>query len=854
MTAAMQFSLFDRPNHFSEWFDALPTEGDPDGLRYYQREAFEAFYAGVERVRSQLIVKATGLGKTKLAAAIIKHWDKGDILFVAHRDELIRQSENELLATTGYQIAIEKAGEVSSTKSHIVVGSVQSLNKKRLDRLGRNRFGLVIIDECFPEGTLVDERPIESIRVGDMVWCIDHATGAHTLRPVVREFKRYTHRPLLTLHYGAVSVTCTDGHPIFVRGKGYVNAGNLVPGDMLCMWADFRGDNLLQRPTTEDVLCRVQKSDLVGDYGAHEQGSRVGADEDAQPHAARVQGQDGRQAEGDRAQASGSEGERPRPDGSGEGNRGSDGDGHARGGPDEDGPRNRVSNLLQGRRGGPVDEGGDRSGRDESRGAYSESARCEERRFLAWVRLDRIESNEPTGPSGTAVYNLEVEGSHTYFANNLLVHNCHHATAKSYRDVLDWFQDARVLGVTATPDRGDEKALGQVFDEVAYVMDIGDGVAAGFLVPIHGKEVVLQSIHLDNVRTQGGDLAIGELDEEMLKSAEGVVNKTIELEPDRQAICFFPGVRSAEFAAAKFNAVRPDSARFISGTTDEEERKGIVYDFKHGKFKYLCNCAVATEGFDAPATSAIVLARPTKSRALYAQMLGRGTRVLPGTVDHLHGKALSPERREAIARSKKPNMVVLDFVGASTRHSLMTAVDVLGGNYTEAEVKLAKKKAKSGGDAREALEAARRELLQLAQATKAKVTATVRPFDPFRVLGLSIDDEDRYSTRFGGKPASPQQTAKLAAWGVPQKELDGLSTKAASKLIDRCLERTKKGLATYKMMRQLQRFGITELDIPFARAKAGINYIEAKGWGDKGTVDPQVLRNIVYHARQPGED
>jgi superfamily II DNA or RNA helicase len=574
----MQYSIFDKPNHFSEWFNGLPTEGDEDGLRYYQREAFKAFYAGVQRVRSQLIVMATGLGKTKLAAVAIQHWDKGDILFLAHRDELIRQTERELLATTGSQIAIEKANEVSSPRSHIVVGSVQSMNKKRLERLGRNRFGLVIVDEC------------------------------------------------------------------------------------------------------------------------------------------------------------------------------------------------------------------------------------------------------------------------------------HHAVAKSYQMVFDWFHEAKLMGLTATPDRGDEKALGAVFDEVAYVMDISDGVDAGFLVPVHGKEVILKNIHLDNIKKTAGDLNIGELDEEMLKSAEGVVNKTIELEPNRQAICFFPGVRSAEFAAAKFNAVRPDSARFISGTTDPDVRAGIVADFKRHRFQYLCNCQVATEGFDAPSASLIVLARPTLSRSLYAQMIGRGTRVLPGTVDHLHGKALSTERRAAIATSRKPDMVILDFVGASTKHALMTAVDVLGGNYSEAEVKLAKKKAKSGGDARAALEQARKELLQLASATKAKVTATVRPFDPFRVLGLSIVDEDRYATRFGGKPASSVQVAKLAAWGVPQQELNGLSTKAASRLIDRCQDRTKQGLATYKMMRQLQRFGITDLDISFDRAKAGLTYIESKGWGDRGTVDPTVLRDIINHKRDAGED
>jgi superfamily II DNA or RNA helicase len=192
----------------------------------------------------------------------------------------------------------------------------------------------------------------------------------------------------------------------------------------------------------------------------------------------------------------------------------------------------------------------------------------------------------------------------------------------------------------------------------------------------------------------------------------------------------------------------------------------LVKGFKAGQYQYLFNCAVATEGFDAPVTSTVAIARPTKSRSLYAQMCGRGTRVLPGVVDHLEGEDKAAERRAAIAASKKPRMRVLDFVGNAGKHSLVGPVDVLGGDYTEEEVKAAKAKmrdefADGDGQARDvhkALKEARNELKALAarmQAAKAKVKAQVTSFDPFTTLGL--EREQAISARFGSLPVTDGQ-------------------------------------------------------------------------------------------------
>lgn len=444
---------------------------------------------------------------------------------------------------------------------------------------------------------------------------------------------------------------------------------------------------------------------------------------------------------------------------------------------------------------------------------------------------------------------LEMMGSDRF--SLLIPDEFHHYVSPSFKRPLEWFAGAKILGPTATPDRGDEKALGQICDEVAYAMDIEDGIDAGYLVPIRGQQVLLADLNLDLIGKSAGDLAASQLDEAMVKNVEGIVREVLRLEPNRQAICFFPGVKTAEFACAKFNELDPGSACFISGATEEMERKRTVADFKAGRFKRLTNCQVATEGYDVPAVSLIVQARPTLSRAFYAQTTGRGTRVLPGVIDHLEGRQEAAARRAAVAASAKPNMMILDFVGNSSKHALCSAEDVLGGNYSEAEVERAKKKRKPGADVQQSLRDARKELQELARAARVSVKSQVRPFDPFLVMGLEVDEETRYASRFGGKPASPQQIAYLQSRKVPDEDLEGLSFKAASRLMTKMHERQKKGLCTYPMLRQLQRFGVTDMDITFERAGAVMSYLNTKGWSN---VDPQALNEILYHRRESGEE
>jgi superfamily II DNA or RNA helicase len=411
----------------------------------------------------------------------------------------------------------------------------------------------------------------------------------------------------------------------------------------------------------------------------------------------------------------------------------------------------------------------------------------------------------------------------------------HHALAKSYRKVWEHF-NCKKLGMTATPDRGDEKALGQLVDDVAGVWDIVDGINGGFLVPIRGQSVRVDEINLSSIGKTAGDLAAGELDDEMVKHVEGIIQKTLELEPGRQGIWFFPGVKSAELACDRLNALGV-SAAFVCGETPKEERDDIMRGFKTGRYSHLTNCQVATEGFDAPNADMVVIGRPTLSRALYAQMVGRGLRVLPGTVE---GVDEAVRRCELVAASAKPYCAVIDFAGNAGKHCLVTPEDLLGGDYTEEEVKLAKKVAKEapGQDVLANLEAARRELKAMMARLQSKVKATVQSFDPFSILHSTPPDPGMERFR---EDMSPYQADKLAKFRVKPDQMKGLSKLEAQKLIGTLERRQKLGLCSLNQLAVLQKYSNPPVNLPFRQASKAMQYIADSNWKP----DREVLQAMV---------
>ncbi len=428
----------------------------------------------------------------------------------------------------------------------------------------------------------------------------------------------------------------------------------------------------------------------------------------------------------------------------------------------------------------------------------------------------------------------------------------HRYLARTYRKVIDWFQNAKVLGVTATADRTDGKALGQIMESVCYRMDIKDGIRSGYLVPLKVGRVHIESIDLRGVNRVRGDLHEGKLEKVMLKSVGAVVHETMRLHPDRQGILFFPGVESAELAAQKMNTEKPGCAIFIDGKTDKDERAEKMAAFQAGKYQYLCNCLIAAEGFDAPRVSLVAIAAPTTSRQKYTQMVGRGGRVLAECVAGIDGEAQSEERRGAISWSDKPDCVVLDFVGNSGKHSLVSPLDLLGGDYTDEEQRAAKAEMELVGDevsdpeellarARKRLEARNRALREV----QFMVNATVDYVDPFSCLGMNMEEANAMELKMGRMQMKPSTRATLENFGVAPEELDNMSQARGTKLLGTLFQRKRFGYCSYQQLQILKKWGLQTSRVFQRQAYEALGYLAECGFGKIQAVDAAKLRQLA---------
>jgi superfamily II DNA or RNA helicase len=435
----------------------------------------------------------------------------------------------------------------------------------------------------------------------------------------------------------------------------------------------------------------------------------------------------------------------------------------------------------------------------------------------------------------------------------LVIDEAHHAPADSYRALIQHYHqnpDLKVLGVTATPDRHDGLAMGQIFSELAYSYDIADAIEDGWLVPIEQQSVFVKSLDYSQIRTTAGDFNGKDLAEvlEFEENLHAIADPTVQLTGDKKTLVFAASVAQAERLCEIINRHKPGQAQFVCGTTPKEYRRKLFNGYSDGEFQYLVNVGVATEGFDEPGIECVVLARPTKSRALYTQMIGRGTRPLPGLVDDCEE---ATTRRESIFNSSKRCLVVLDFVGNAGRHKLMTATDILGGEYSDDVVELAKRNAaeKSDKEGKPAdiateLQNAEREIAHRARMReeaeardKIKLracfsTANVNPFD---VLDVDPRKEKAWHK---GRPPTMGQINYLTKCGV---DYSGLSFEHASQLIDSIIKRRERGECTYKQAKVLQRNGF-DSNVSFENARKIIDVVAANNWKPLNEMQRQNLK------------
>jgi superfamily II DNA or RNA helicase len=393
---------------------------------------------------------------------------------------------------------------------------------------------------------------------------------------------------------------------------------------------------------------------------------------------------------------------------------------------------------------------------------------------------------------------------------DVVIDEAHHAYAASYRAILKHFDDSLVLGVTATPDRGDGKALGEIFASVAYRYEMRDAIRDKFLAPLVARRIVVDGIDLSSVRSRAGDLASDELSEIMAaeQAVHGVVAPLLEQAAARRTIVFAVDVAHARALAEVLCRHKAGCARVAHGELDALERKRVLADYRAGEFQFLVNCALYTEGFDEPSIECVAVVRPTKSRALYVQMVGRGTRLHPG----------------------KAELLLLDFTGNAGKHKLVGPIDALAaGEVTDEQRSEANRML--AGEQRELdglLEAADAELKRRRERHRLTVgakyfTSDVDPFFGEEELGPPIAEA------WALEVASQRQRHLLEEAGFKKLPL-GLTKGEATRMLAAIALRHERGLATFKQVKLLNGFGIDARALTKQQATTRIGILANSGW------------------------
>lgn len=426
-------------------------------------------------------------------------------------------------------------------------------------------------------------------------------------------------------------------------------------------------------------------------------------------------------------------------------------------------------------------------------------------KIAAWcddvVAVEMGQRRELTRPDGTrpkitvaSIQSLgrRLEGVPRDAFRIVVVDEAHHATADSYRAVLDHF-DAHLLGVTATPDRSDKTPLGEVFSELAFDYDMRTAIREGWLCPIRSFLVETKA-DFSGVRKVAGELATKGVEEILTRDLHlaEIAEPIVRERRGRPAIVFAASVAHARALARVLNQVAGTRgyAAALDGTTSLERRAPVLERFRAGRIQVLVNCSLFTEGFDVPSIALVAIARPVLSRAFYAQMVGRGTRIAPG----------------------KQDLLVLDFVPANCRHSLVQAVDIFAAERDEIQERaraIAARKSAEGVSVglEEALELARQEQ----EVLEADVVYQLKRRNPFAAIGIDLG---RYRRGSGaGEPASPEQLAYFRKAGLPTGDLEGLSSQQVEQLREELLDRKAVGLCTPRQAASLQRHGIDPRDM-----------------------------------------
>lgn len=420
-----------------------------------------------------------------------------------------------------------------------------------------------------------------------------------------------------------------------------------------------------------------------------------------------------------------------------------------------------------------------------------------------------------------------------YFGT-IIIDEAHHAITDGYRRILDYFSGAKVLGVTATPDRGDMRNLGEVFDSLAFEYKLTDAIKEGYLCKIMAQTIPLQ-LDITSVTMSGGDYAVGDLGTALDPYLEQIAAEMARRCKSRKTVVFLPLIKTSQKFRDLLNTYGFRAAE-VNGQSDD--RRQVLADFDAGKYNVLCNSMLLTEGWDCPSVDCVVVLRPTKVRSLYSQMVGRGTRLSPGKTD----------------------LLLLDFLWMTDKHELCRPADLVCEDRTVAR-QMTEHLAETGcpEDIEEAAAQASEDVVAQREEALAKQLEEQRRkkaklVDPLQYeMSIQAEDLAGYVPAFGWEagPPSEQQTAALEKLGILPDAVE--SAGKAALLLDRLNKRRDEGLTTPKQIRCLEKYEFQHVGTwSFEAARHMIDRIAAQGWrGVPKGVNP---RTYTPAAEPPAAD
>lgn len=424
-----------------------------------------------------------------------------------------------------------------------------------------------------------------------------------------------------------------------------------------------------------------------------------------------------------------------------------------------------------------------------------------------------------------SVQTLMREGRLKKFPENyfgtIIIDEAHHCISDSYQKVLQHFPQAKVLGVTATPDRGDMKDLGTYFEQIAYEYTLPQAIREKYLSPIKALTIPLK-IDISQVGISAGDFKVGEVGTALDPYLEQIATEMETYCREKKTVVFLPLVKTSQ----KFRDILLEhgfAAAEVNGNS--EDRAEILADFDAGKYRVLCNSMLLTEGWDCPSVDCIIILRPTKVRSLYSQMVGRGTRLSPG----------------------KDHLLLLDFLWLTERHDLCHPASLICEDQDVAQ-KMTENLAKTPGvemdietaegQASEDVQRDREEALaKLLAEQKRKKSRLVDPLQ----FEMSIQDMDlaHYVPPFGKDMQPPTDMQKKTLEKL-QINPDGVENSGkAELLINKISQRQMENMATPRQIRQLENRGFENVgQWSFEQARRMIDRIAANGWRTPMGIDP----------------